>query len=56
MHIFYLTAIVKPWFPGISYKYRDSNSSIKNVVLIMCKKSGNRTDTEGRISTHFFFD
>lgn len=36
MHILYLTQAVKPWFPGISYKYSDSNTSIKNAMLIRC--------------------
>lgn len=41
MHIFYLTPIVNPWFPGICYKYGTKKCRVDNV-----QKSRNWTNAE----------
>lgn len=51
MHIFYLTPIVNPWFPGICYKY-----GTKSAVWITCKNLETELMLKDRISIHFFFD
>lgn len=54
---FYLIAIVKQWFPGISYKYGDSSNSIKKCQIDnMCKNLETELMLKDRISTYFFFE